>query len=231
MLVSAVIFDLYGTLIDFLPVEDYRQANFLVADALGIEREAFLKEWNNSHQKRNEGAYGSLDGDIRYVASLLGRTPDERQIEEATRLRLDIVRKNLEPKDGAIETLAKIKEVGLLTGLVSDCFSEVAMLFCDTKIAEYIDAAAFSAVEKTVKPDPRIYRKVVRELGVKPEECIYVGDGGSNELHGALEVGMMPILVRTNYGMEYEAFRQDGLEWNGPETGDITGLLDILGLR
>ena len=43
------------------------------------------------------------------------------------------------------------------------------------------------------KPDPAIYLRTAEELEVSPEECLYVGDGGSNELFTAKEVGMKPV--------------------------------------
>ncbi|MGN1345799.1 MAG: hypothetical protein ACI4V1_03380, partial [Eubacteriales bacterium] len=30
-------------------------------------------------------------------------------------------------------------------------------------------------------------------LAVAPEDCIFIGDGGSRELYGALEAGMTPL--------------------------------------
>jgi putative hydrolase of the HAD superfamily len=33
------------------------------------------------------------------------------------------------------------------------------------------------------------------ELGIAPEDCLYVGDGDSNELTGAAGVGMHPVLI------------------------------------
>ena len=32
-----------------------------------------------------------------------------------------------------------------------------------------------------------------QRLGVKPQECLYVGDGGSKELYAAREAGMHPV--------------------------------------
>jgi FMN phosphatase YigB (HAD superfamily) len=34
------------------------------------------------------------------------------------------------------------------------------------------------------------------ELGLAPQSCLFVGDGGSNEHHGAYAVGMKPVLLR-----------------------------------
>lgn len=46
-----------------------------------------------------------------------------------------------------------------------------------------------------LKSDARIYRLACDGLGLDPSGCIYVGDGSSQELTGALEVGMRPVLI------------------------------------
>jgi len=33
----------------------------------------------------------------------------------------------------------------------------------------------------------------MQELSVIPDECVYVGDGGSNELESAKKLGMKPV--------------------------------------
>ena len=49
---------------------------------------------------------------------------------------------------------------------------------------------------KLRKPDIRIYRKAADLLGVSPKECVFVGDGGSNELPGARAAGMEAIQAK-----------------------------------
>ncbi|WP_308447807.1 HAD family hydrolase [Micromonospora sp. AKA38] len=40
------------------------------------------------------------------------------------------------------------------------------------------------------KPAPAIYRLAAERLGVRPAECVFVGDGADGELAGARAVGM-----------------------------------------
>ena len=40
------------------------------------------------------------------------------------------------------------------------------------------------------KPDPEIYWKAIRELGIEPATTVYVGDGGNDELAGAERAGL-----------------------------------------
>ena len=46
-----------------------------------------------------------------------------------------------------------------------------------------------------MKPDREIYELVLEHLNVKANECMFVGDGGSNELKGAKTVGMRTVFT------------------------------------
>ena len=43
------------------------------------------------------------------------------------------------------------------------------------------------------KPEEAIYKVCMKELFVKADECVYVGDGGSYELETARNLGMKPV--------------------------------------
>lgn len=45
------------------------------------------------------------------------------------------------------------------------------------------------------KPEPQIYKIAMEKMNCKPEECIFVGDGGSDELKGAKEAGMKTVFT------------------------------------
>ena len=55
------------------------------------------------------------------------------------------------------------------------------------------DAAIFSCDVGAAKPDAGIYLAACETLGVAPAECLFVGDGGSDELRGAAALGMVPV--------------------------------------
>ena len=43
------------------------------------------------------------------------------------------------------------------------------------------------------KPDVEIFYKCMEDLGIRPEECLYIGDGGSFELETAQSLGMKAL--------------------------------------
>ena len=75
-------------------------------------------------------------------------------------------------------------------GLISNCFSEEAKIIKNSILYPYFDAICLSYDEGIMKPDKRIFELCMKKLNVNAEECLYIGDGGSNELDAASKVGM-----------------------------------------
>jgi putative hydrolase of the HAD superfamily len=83
------------------------------------------------------------------------------------------------------------------------------------------------------KPDPRYYEAVARKCGVRPEECIMVGDRIDKDVVPAKQVGMKTIRVRTGILKKQEP--RVPFEVADAELEDIASLADaarsIAGLR
>lgn len=58
-------------------------------------------------------------------------------------------------------------------------------------LATILSEAVWSFKVGLAKPDPEVYRLACTRLGVKAEETAFVGDGGSGELVGAQQVGIV----------------------------------------
>lgn len=59
-----------------------------------------------------------------------------------------------------------------------------------------------------LKPRSEIYEIALKKMNTIPEKCFFVGDGGSDELKGAKELGMKNILT------EYLLEKERNYEWN-----------------
>jgi len=59
-----------------------------------------------------------------------------------------------------------------------------------------MDAILISESEGVSKPDPEIFRRAAERLGVKTEECVYVGDHPDNDIRGAQQAGMVAVWKR-----------------------------------
>jgi putative hydrolase of the HAD superfamily len=225
---DAVLFDLFGTLIDIWPQSAYDKANDEVCAALGVPAGEFRRVWRESSPNRNAGQFGSTEGDLRHACELLGASPTPAQIAVATAIRLDLQRANQAPRPGAIETLLKLRSGGHRIALVSDAFVDVTRVWHESKFAGLMDAAVFSCDLGVTKPDPAIYNEACRLLGVAPDRCLYIGDGGSGELAGAKSLGMTPVLIRVDYDHEFDPRRPDLATWQGPVISSVAEVLELV---
>jgi putative hydrolase of the HAD superfamily len=155
--------------------------------------------------------------------------PSEEACSEAVELRFDYELRVIVPRPSAEETLREIRRQGYRTGLISDCSSELPVLWKETLFSPLFDVTLFSSQVGMRKPDPAIFLLACRELQVDPGNCIYVGDGGSRELSGAAGVGMHPLLLYDrNEQNNADTHRVDGEVWEGQMISDLKELLDIL---
>lgn len=226
--IHAVIFDLFGTLVDYLPGEEYEQAFCEIAGELDLPAVDLRRVWHEIMPERDLGKFGSVEDDLRQACRLLGKTPEPARIEAATRIRLAVYRRSLTPRDGALETLTAVRARGLRTGLITNCADEIPRLWPETTFAPLIDVPIFSSQSGIAKPDKRIYQMACKQLRVRPEGCLYVGDGSDNELTGAQRLGMTAVLICTPYERERVMQHEEPRNWTGPMIGHLSEILYCL---
>lgn len=227
MTYRAVVFDLFGTLIDNFTATEYERVLWEIADVVGAPPADFARAWLAAYVERLDGTFATPEANVAGVCERIGVRPDPEQVAAAARIRVAYTRRGMSPRPGAVETLAELKARGYRTGLITDCSAEVPYLWPESPLARYVDVPVFSSAVGMKKPDPRIYRLACRKLEVKPEDCMYVGDGGSRELSGAARVGMHPVMIRAPYESATDVTRLEGEEWPGPT---ITAPSDVLAL-
>lgn len=223
---KGVIFDLFGTLVDMFSVSEYRVLVDEMCEVLGIAPADFVSRWD---EKADERALGTVPV-AEQLAGLcrdLGVDVTPEKIERAVEMRVDFVRDVLVPRDDATSTLAALRERGLKVGLISDCSEEVVAAWPSTPFAPLVHEAVLSAAVGLKKPDAAIYALACERLGVSPEKCLFVGDGGSRELSGATAVGMDAVLIRVPGDDGGYAFRRDAEEWDGAR---VAALREVLAL-
>lgn len=222
----AVIFDLFGTLSHNFSTRGYEDTLVEMASVLSLPSDEFRRVWFETSKERNTGLSQDCQGDVELICRRLEVQPEEGQIGLAAQIRLDYIRQVMMPQPGALEVLSCLREEGYGTGLISDCTHEIPVIWPETPFASLIDVAVFSCSVGLRKPDPRIYQLAAGQLEVPPEQCLYIGDGGSQELSGALKVGMHPVLIRLDADSS-EPHLTNREHWDGPI---IPSLRDILTL-
>lgn len=224
---KAIIFDLYGTLVPIFSRKVYDPIMVKMADILNVPYQEFWKIKTETIKDRSLG-YHSAEDHIKDIGNRLNVSVNNTQIEDIIVISNDFTRNSLKPEPEVLQALDQLKSKGLLLGLITNCNKSVPTLYPNSPLAEYIDVSVFSCEEHIKKPSPRIYEIASDRLNVKPKKCIYVGDGSSEELTGATNVGMLPILKRTDLSDAYDPHRPDVENWNGTTINEISELCTIL---
>lgn len=221
----AVLFDLFNTLVPGgTPVERDRVSHAM-AGVLGVDPLLLADLIRQSFDDRTRGRLGDLTETVRWLARQLGAHANDDAIDAAVELRLAMTRR-LHDATWALSTLAELGRVGLRRGLVSDCSAETPMIWQQSPLAAHLDALSFSCVTGHRKPEPEAYLTAVSALGVQPQECVFVGDGGSNELAGAAELGMEVYRFRPDRSDLSDSIDQDQT-WRGPTLTDLNDLVAL----
>ena len=189
-MIKAVIFDMYETLITHYDSPLYFSMH-MAADA-GIPVEEFQALWMPTDTERTIGQL-SFEDAIRDILMKADRYSDE--------LLNHIIAKRYAIKKDCFEhlhseiipMLTKLKEQGIKIGLISNCFSEEAVVIRESTLFPYFDAVYLSYEQGLKKPDSEIFKRCMDELHLTAEECIFVGDGGSQELEASGSLGMKPL--------------------------------------
>ncbi len=227
MTYQAVIFDLFGTLVDNFSSREYDAVLMRMAAALVLPADSFKQMWFENKKAREIGALKGCEGRIECICAELREERRRQQIMRAAGIRLDYIRLAMRPRPGVIDVLLRLRDKEYRIGLISDCSHEIPVVWPDTPLAPLIDVAVFSCLTGFRKPDPRIYQLATEGLRVSPEQCLYIGDGGSEELTGALRAGMHPILFRLD-PESTERHLVNRENWEGPRIESLEEVLTMV---
>jgi putative hydrolase of the HAD superfamily len=93
-------------------------------------------------------------------------------------------------------------------------------------IAELLDATVYSVHLGVTKPHPALFETVCHRLDVRPEECLYVGDGGGRELSGARSVGMTAVRLAAPDLTGHLVFDREP-DWGGASVTSLSAAADL----
>lgn len=123
----------------------------------------------------------------------------------------------------SFKLLEELKAQGYITGVITNGPAYLQNhKMKNSGLMPYIDMLVVSGDLGIHKPDPEIYKIAAEKIGLKPEECVYVGDHPVNDIQGALGAGMKAI--RMNFGW----FKDKELRDDVPVINDIIEVLDVL---
>jgi putative hydrolase of the HAD superfamily len=227
MKLRAVVFDLFGTIVDDFIASFDPAADAEFPAALRVPYDCFMQHWRQIIDRRTIGEFQTVEASIEHVCNLIGATVTSKQVSKAVEIRLRITRRALRPRPDALTTLQRLRQDGFKIGLLSNCSIEIPIVWPETPLVEFFDAAIFSSRERIKKPAPQIYQLACERLGVVPEACLYVADGENYELTGAAKVGLRPVLIRNPSRNNDKALLREARDWRGTT---VAGLSEVLTL-
>ncbi|MGC4804581.1 HAD family hydrolase [Micromonospora sp. DT233] len=221
---AAVLFDFFGTLTR--PVQR-GPAHQSTADLIGCPVDALADVLDRSYYQRASGRLGDAEATLRWVCDQAGVHPPESALRAAVTSRHRAVRSDTRLRDEAVPVLTALKRRGVRTGLVSDCTHELPAFLPQLAVAPLLDVLVFSVQVGRCKPDRALYLAACRQLGLPPDACLYVGDGGSQELTGAQRAGMTAVRLAAPDLAEHLVFNAEP-DWTGPALRSLDGVLDLV---
>ena len=225
---KAIIFDLYGTLVENFSSQAYDQVQEQMAKTLDIPYLKFRQLMLETINDKSSGGYYAVEDNILEICRRLSVKVNTTQIEQVVTLHYEFSKSTLVIESKVLEALDTLKSDGLLLGLITNCRPPIPSAFSQSSLAQYIDVPVFSCEERIRKPSPGIYQIACERLKVQPQECLYVGDGSGEELTGAAAVGMLPILKRVDLTDVYDPYRPEVENWQGIAIDEIAELRDIV---
>lgn len=198
--VRAVLFDLDGTLFDrdasLRPLLENQYDSFS-SEVGHVGREIFVDRVialdAHGYSEKN-AVYSQITSEFNLRDSLASTLAEHFRDRYATFAR---------PFEGVVSTLRQLKSAGLKLGIVTNGTDRMQRSVTHAlHINEYLSATTISESAGIRKPDPRIFHKTAREIGVQVSECCFVGDHPEIDVGGALSAGMSAIWKRTSYWIE-----------------------------
>lgn len=192
-MIKAIYFDLFFTLI--IPTYDIENNECEIVNLSMHEWEKYA-EADFLYQER---ALGLVKSEVEIIEKIAANIPF--YISDIQKEKLLIARENRmktalqSVSDSIINVLKELKSKNIKIGLISNADIIDCKYWKQSGLAPFFDDTIFSCDVGLLKPNEHIYELAMQHLGVLPNESLFVGDGGSEELYGAKAVGMKTMFT------------------------------------
>ncbi len=231
LMVKAVFFDFYNTLVRFYPPREQTQIAAgrlcgLELDPEGIvrgyvEADRYMTEQNSRLHIQKMSPGDRLAFFARYEQRVLRGGGVDASLELAGRVWAKVREQpyGLAPFDDAAPTLRTLKGWGLVVGLISNIYQDLDALCERMGFTPYLDFTVTSRSAGAEKPHAPIFLAALARAKVQPGEAIHIGDQYGGDVVGARGVGIRPVLLD-----------REGLLGEHTDVERIRGLSEVVGL-
>ena len=187
-MIKAIFFDLFFTLI--VPAYGKTNNEFSILN-LSVD---WYEQFAENDMLYRERALGLVKTEVEIIDKIISLIPFEVttiQKEQVLYAREERMKNALKKVSQEIlDVLQKLKSMNIKLGLISNADRIDCKYWNQSPLFQYFNDAVFSCDVALLKPDRQIYELAMQRMNVSPEQCLFVGDGGSSELLGAKYAGM-----------------------------------------
>lgn len=198
---KAIIFDLFDTLTDHETnwSEIPRASKMLNLNSMDWNRQLLFNSMDRLTGKMSD-PYQIVESLAHSIDSSI---PEDliREVVHLRTLRYQDALKNIPAE--TIVTLSTLRQMGLKIALLSNADVMERSGWENSPLMPFFDVALFSCDAGYAKPDGRFYELCMLKLNLQPTECLFVGDGGSNELLGAKDCGITAVFISDKMERKY----------------------------
>lgn len=192
-MIKNIIFDLGGVIVEWNPekiIQSYTQEANDVASLKNVIFDS--QEW----LKLDEGTISRKEA----VSLFCQQLP--KHLHEIANSIVFHFGKDLFIYPEMVELITNLKTNGYSLYLLSNTHVSVYEEIRNKPIGKYFDGYLISAIEHVLKPDQRIYTRLLQKFDLMPDECFFIDDTEKN-IVAAKKVGIQGHIF---------AFEQDGIQ-------------------
>ncbi|MDP7181184.1 MAG: HAD family hydrolase [Candidatus Woesearchaeota archaeon] len=196
---GAVIFDFWGTLVNGGARSPLRRTHRILAKEGDFGE--FVEKFESITMVKT---FESQQEMFEHAAKEMGYEANAETIEAL----IGVWNKNAllaEPFDDALPTLETLKEKGIKMALLSNTASFLTEEVIERlKLNDFFDVIALSYKEGMLKTDPKMIKKIMKELGSTKDDTILVGDSVETDMKAAEASKLKGILIDRRGRREYD---------------------------
>ncbi|MCY7363183.1 MAG: TIGR02253 family HAD-type hydrolase [Ignavibacteria bacterium] len=206
-MIKAIIFDLDNTLVDFMLLKRAAvdaAVNAMIDAGLNLSSEKIKEKINSiydaegiEYQQVFDKMLKEILGKVDYKIMSAGIVAYRKAREAA-----------LKPYPGVLPALIELIKMGLKLAVVSDAPSKEAWLRLSyINFQHFFDVVITYDETRERKPSPVPFNMALKELNLKADECLMIGDWAERDMVGAKAVGMKTVFAR--YGDTFNTENPD----------------------
>ncbi|MBI1729316.1 HAD-IA family hydrolase [Candidatus Acetothermia bacterium] len=197
--IRVVFFDVHDTLIyiNQTPPEIFQI--LCQESGVGVDLNLLKKLYLNPNDlERRREAFGNdvgfwMDLNARLLTQLEISDPDQSLVKKIVEGFKEVRWWDSYPD--AISTLQKLKVAKYQLGVIANSRHLVIGRLDHTGLTSFFDTITYSEEVGASKPDRRIFEAALQRAGCQPQEAIHIGDRWVEDIEGARNAGIKPVLL------------------------------------